>query len=337
MDGRRVRLCWSAIEQLEGRDVPSALAPIQSAHVEFSDILRGAAEMVSTSANVEGSRITPAHSAEVGLDDQARVARVGNGNVVDPTPVGRNDTETADDNKVSRSQNIAPRELWDPTDLATRRADFKANAPADDFLAIGQETISGGSAAAASESADGFSFAVWGLGAAMPLVMSVSILPGSLLGSDGRARESWADNIPPGSVGYVGPELEVSGQPPQRPRTPADHGGDKPSQLDRPVLASDRETPAWAQLVEGTLHADWEVFDRELQQFLSGLHRIADDPDGYGARGLWPLGLGAAMALVLAHRASNRRRRLSRRTVNGALQVSTRRPVSFGPWPLSPR
>ena len=37
------------------------------------------------------------------------------------------------------------------------------------------------------------------------------------------------------------------------------------------LAASDREAPAWAELIEGALDADWEAVDRELRQLLSGL------------------------------------------------------------------
>jgi hypothetical protein len=74
-----------------------------------------------------------------------------------------------------------------------------------------------------------------------------------------------------------------------------------------------------------------------LPEFLSGLGRLADHADGYEAGPIWPLGIGATMALLLAIRPSYGRRRLFRRSVQGLPRASGRHPVPFGPWPLSPR
>jgi hypothetical protein len=66
------------------------------------------------------------------------------------------------------------------------------------------------------------------------------------------------------------------------------------------VVESDRGDPVWTELLDGALHPDWALVDRELRQFLSGLGRLADHADGYEAGPIWPLGIGATMALLLA-------------------------------------
>ena len=126
-------------------------------------------------------------------------------------------------------------------------------------------------------------------------------------------------------------ELEV-------PRAMSDLDGDGPSQRYGALGASDRAPPAraWADLLEGALHADWEGLDGELRQFLSGFGRPDERADGYGGASTWPLCIVAATALLVARRTANAHRRLFRRPVDASLWASARRPVPFGPWPLGP-
>jgi hypothetical protein len=216
----------------------------------------------------------------------------------------------------------------------TRRTGPWPGALADDPPANGQETTTGLNGGTATDFADASSLVGWSSGAAMPLMMSAAFLPGSFVGSDGRANVSAADTKPPGSAGNVVSELDVPAPAPQVPGTPSDLHGNEPSQLDGPVVESDRGDPVWTELLEGALHPDWALVDRELRQFLSGLGRLADHADGYEAGPIWPLGIGATMALLLAIRPSYGRRRLFRRSVQGLPEPQAGVPyrLSLGPW-----
>jgi len=170
----------------------------------------------------------------------------------------------------------------------------------------------------------------------MPVIMSAAILPGSILGSDGRAGAPAAETMPVGSVGNVVLGLEVPKPAPGNSQTAPDLQGDELSEFPVPVAASDRDAPGWANPLEGALHLDWEVVDGELREFLSGLGGLARHTEGYGARPTLALWIGAATALLLARRAISSRRRLFRRSVPGTIWVSARRPIPVGPWPLGP-
>jgi hypothetical protein len=148
---------------------------------------------------------------------------------------------------------------------------------------------------------------------------------------------SAADTKPPESAGNVVSELDVPAPAPHVPGTPSDLHGNEPSQLDGPAVESDNGDPVWTELLDGALHPDWALVDRELRQFLSGLGRLADHADGYEAGPIWPLGIGATMALLLAIRPSYGRRRLFRRSVQGLPRAAGLHPIPFGPWPLGPR
>jgi hypothetical protein len=335
MYGRRVWLRWSMIEQLETRALPSAVTPVLAASIALPDSRQGVAEIVSSTADVQRDRNSLAHSDGSGPDDQSRVVKSGSGSVVDPPD--RNDLEPANESKLPRSLNEAPRGFLDEAQLVTRRTGPWPDALADDPQVNGQETTTGLNGGSASDFADATSLVVWSSGAAMPLMMSAAFLPGSFIGSDGRANVSAADTKPPGSAGNVVSELDLPVPAPQVPGAPSDLDGNEPSQLDWPVVESDRGDPVWTELLEGALHPDWALVDRELRQFLSGLRRLADHADRYEAGPIWPLGIGATMALLLGIRPSYGRLRLFRRSVQGLPRASGRRPIPFGPWPLGPR
>jgi hypothetical protein len=311
------------IERLEGRDLPSAGGLLPASPDALRGDNQGAALVVSLTATLQGSRITLADSAGSSLDEQARAAKPGNGNVEDPPPAVRNDSNTADESKLSHSQNVVPREFSDPPNLVTRRTDPGADVLVGDPSAIGQETVFGLSGGALSDPVNASSLVGWAPGAAMSVILSAEILSGSAVGSDGQAKASTADTMPSGSAGNVVPELEVPEAAPY---------------LHASVVASDREPPAraWADLLEGALHADWEGVDAELRQFLAGLGRPADHSAGYGAGPMWPLSIVAATALLMARRGPYGHRRPFRRPVQASLWISARRPVPFGPWPLGP-
>jgi hypothetical protein len=334
MHRRRASLRRSAIERLEVRDLLSAMGPVRPTHVELPDSYQGVAEVVSSIATLQDGRITSRHPAGSGLDDRDRIARAGNGNGLAPLSTVPNGSETAVETKRPPSQDAAPRELADPLVFEARRTDTASDALAGDPPALGQEMAPGVSGGAASDSAVASSVVGWAPGTAMAVIMSAIILPGEFDGSDGRAGASAAGTSPAGSVGNVVRELEIPEPAPGDARMALDLPGDEPLKFPVRVADSDRDAPAWANLLEGALHLDWDVVDGELRQFLSGLGGLAQHPDGYGARPTWPLWIGAATALLLARRAGWRR--LSPRPVQGVLWESPRRPVPVGPWPMGP-
>jgi hypothetical protein len=167
MYGRRVWLRWSMIEQLETRALPSAVTPVLAASIALPDSRQGLAEIVSSTADVQRDRDSLAHSDGSGLDDESRVAKSGSGNVVDPPD--RNNLEPADESKLPRSLNVAPRAFSDEAELVTRRTGPWPDALADDPPANGQETTTGLNGGSASDFADASSQVGWSSGAAMPL------------------------------------------------------------------------------------------------------------------------------------------------------------------------
>jgi hypothetical protein len=331
---RRACLRRPAIERLEGRDVPSAMVPLQPAHFELPDGHGRMAEVVPSMATIQDGRMTLAHSGGTGLDDQGRTARSGDGNGVAPAPAAQNNPEPADDAKHPVSQDGAPPELVDPLALVARRADHASETVVGEPPAIAQETISGLSDGAALDSV-GASALGWAPIATMPVIMSVAILPGPAVGSDGRAGASAAETTPAGSVVNVVTELRVPKLVSGDAQAALDIAGDTALQLPIPVLDSNRDAPTWANLLEGTLHSDWEAVDGELRHFLAGLGGLTQHTNEHGAWPTWPLWIGAATALLLARRASYGCRRLFRRPQR-ALWASPRRPVPVGPWPLGP-
>jgi hypothetical protein len=326
MHGRCAWLRRLAIERLEGRDLPSAMALVRPTDVELPGDYQGVVEVVSSMATLQENRRALTHSPGRSLDDHGQISRRENGNALAPPPAVRNNPETTDDSKRPPSQNVAPRELADPVVLDTRRTDLASDALDDDPPAIGQAMMSGQSGGAAAESASASGLVAWALGAAMPVTLSLAILPGPIVGSDGQAGESAGETRLVWLVGSVFPKLERGEPTPSAARTAASPAGGEPL---------DRNPPAWANLLEGALHADWEVIDGELRQFLSGLGGLAQHTNESGAGLTWPLWTGVATALLLARRATYVPRRLFRRPVLGALRASTRRPVPVGPWPLS--
>jgi hypothetical protein len=336
MHGRRAWLRRPTMERLEGRDLPSAMTSVGSTHIELPNDNPGVAEVVSSMATRQGDRRTLPHPTGRGLDDQSHIARAGDGTAIAPLPLVPNNLEPAVDTRRPPSQNATSRALGGALVLEALRTDAPSDALADDPPAIGQEMIPVQSGGAAAGSAGASALVGWALGAAMPLSMSVFVLSGPFVGTDDRAGASAGETRPPWLVDYVVPELELRDPAPGDARTALAPSGNEPSQLAVPMAASDGGGPAWANLLQGALHADWEVVNGELRQFLSGLGGLVQHTDESGAGPTWPVWIGVATALLLARRASYVRRRLFRRPVPGALWVSPRPPVPVGPWPLGP-
>jgi hypothetical protein len=334
MHSRRVRSTWSIIERLEGRYLPSAASLV---HFAYIDHLKPSAELASTTIIAHKVRISLEHTDGSGQDDPSKTGRTGSGKIADPPPAGRDGTVTTEEGRLARYPSTAAREFSDPLELVTRRIDPTTDLSTNDPPATGQELVPGQNSGAAFDSADASSAVGWAPAGAVPLMMPTAILAGSFVGTDGRARPSAGDSMPPGSAGNVASELALPGLAQNRPRMPQGLDGNEPAQLVGLAVTSDRAAPAWATLLEGALRPDWEVVDRELRQFLSGLHSLAGETNRSGTGPIWPLAIGVALALVLARRASFRRQRMFQRPVPGLLPVSGRRPVTFGPWPTSLR
>jgi hypothetical protein len=337
MRGGGFRTCWSGLEQLETRALPSAVASVQISPLDVLDNHQGAIETGSSDASSPVGRALSTRSTENGKDDQAGVAKTGSGSGLS-SATARTNSETGG-GRPSRSQNTASREITpDPPVVSTRRLEEPGEVALDgNPLTSGQEAVSSQGGGAAIDPAEAVSLLGSSSGAAMPLQAANAIFPGSLVGPDVRLKVSVIDSTPLGTGGNFAAGLNVT--------EPASHGlqtsvavhGEDSAPLDDALAASNRDALTRSGLMEGALHGDWDVIDREFRQFLSGLGgRLADETSGYGTGRLWPIGIGVAAALVLVRRAASRRG-LFRSSIHVVLRVSDRRTLPSGPWPLGVR
>lgn len=311
-------------ERLEGRDVPSAIAAVQPAHVELLDGEQGVSQVGSPIASLQDDSVTSTHSTVGSLDERDHTAKPGDGN--DPTPAPANNADGGGETRRPVSQTAATRNLVDSLYPVTRRTDRTSDFLPSDPPAIGQETVPALNEGDASDSAGESSLVAWAPSSAMPVIMSLATLPGLFAGFDGRAWPSASESRESSPVGHTVAELEV------REPAPGDAQTAPGSSVAVPAL--DRDAPTWGHLVDGAIHADWEVVDAELRQFLSGLSELAQHPEEYGAGQTWPLWIGMAGALLLARRSSSIRQRLFGRPVRGPFWVAPGGPIPVGPWPL---
>jgi hypothetical protein len=336
MRGGGFRSCWSGLEQLESRALPSTVTSVQMFHFDVQDDRQGAVDAGVSVADAPEGRVMSTHSADGDKDDQSGVAKTGSD--VSSTSSARTDSATGG-GRPSRSQTTAPRDITpDPLVVSMRRPEEPGEDALDgDPLPSGQDTMSSQGGGNVADPTEAVSLVSWSSGVAMPLLMSNAISPGLLVGPDGRLKVSVVDSTPLGAGGGVASELKPTEPASPDPRTGVDVHGDDLLLVDGARVASNRDASTLTGLMEGALHADWDLVDRELRQFLSGLGSLAGDTDGHGTGQLWPLGIGVAAALVVARRAALRRRGLFSSPVHGVLRVSARHAVPSGPWPLGIR
>ncbi len=328
---RRGGLLRSVIEVLEGRDLPSGMAPLRGAPIEVPGAYQGIAEVAPATATIQPNRFAWTRAGGSGPDDQSRSARTGNAPAA-PYDAA-NDPPLAGAIKRPDVQNGAVKQIAAPVDVVERHTDSALDNVAGAPQAVAQETAAGLGDGAVADSAGASAVVGWASGAAMPVVMmSLAGLPGSAVGFDARAGASAAEIRPPMTVGNAFTELARETAPRDARTAPLDVG----IPLEGADAASGRHGPAWADLLEGPLRPDWEAVDGELRRFLSGLGGLAAQTDELGARPMWALWIGAATALVVACRVSYGRGPLLARPVPGTLGASRRRPVPVGPWPLGP-
>jgi hypothetical protein len=333
---RRDRLRGSAIESLETRGLLSVVAPIRSSVFDGPNVDRGAAEVVTFATVRQGSRSSSPGPAGSGLSVLARTARSGPGNLPASSPVVRNNAAPSGAVKRLAAPDPDPRGLPDPLSL------IRHNPPATggDPAAAAPATMPGPSGTA-FDPAGAVTLIGWAPSTATPGVGPANPAERAA-GPDVRSGTGTgsgpAVTVPTGSLGNISPGLETSGsvagndsaaqgvpgvilRPPRVPGAVSDRGA---------------SSPAWAGLIDGALHSDWEGVDGELRQFLARLGGLSATPDGPETRPTWPLWIAATAALLLARRGSFGPRRLFGRPVPGSAWASARRPIPVGPWPLGP-
>jgi hypothetical protein len=270
------------------------------------------------------------------LDDHASASRTRDLDGLSTSPVDKTNAGSTDESKLPPSQNVGLREIADPAVSVARHSESGSDAIIGDPQSAGQEATSSPVSGVASDPLGAASLAAWAPNAAVPAFVSAANTFSSGLGSDGRAENSAVHQKPQVPIGGLSPGLEVAEPAAGGAQMVLDLAGDGLVALPGPVEYTDRDAPAWASLLEGALRSDWQKVDGELRQFLSRLGGLAQHTDENGARPMWPVWIGAATALILAHRASYWRRRFFGRPVQDARWKSPRRPVPVGPWPLGP-
>ena len=322
---RRARSRVSAIEILEVRGLLSVMAPIRSVPIEFAASDPPAILVVASASTRPDDHSTSAQTASASAkpDARDRAPKGDDDNPADSASDARNTSNSAGAIRRSNSSNASRRELADALIVDPRNTDPESSALTGDAPSTGPELMSG---LGGGDVPDLATTPLSLLGSAQ----DTANLPG--LGLDGRAAgASTAATMPPSS-GTVDPSLENSGDRQSAPGPT----GDQQGQHSVSVAASNAgpAISAWANLLSGTLHADWDAVDVDLRQFLARLGGLTDDSAGPGSGPAWPFWLGAATVLIVARRASSGRRRLFRRPVAGELRGFTRRPIPVGPWPL---
>lgn len=330
MLGRCAAVRKLGFEHLEERSLLSIAPPLGSLQPEVSGGPRPVAEIAPSTADGEEGRITLTHTTDSGLTDQTRTDRTGDGKDSGTSTAARSDPDGSGASRRSASQIHAPRELVESIQPELRNSiDSASSTDTTDNAPDGEPEATSGLAGDALQDSAG-SVVGWATGAALTAGISLASSPGRFVGLEDRMGGS---QVGPGVVAALVSGSEIHGLAPSDTQTAPVHDAGEPTQL--PLAAtSDREAPAWGDLVEGALHPDWDALDGELRRLLARLGGLAHGPDDHSAWPSWAFWIGAATAMILARRALHGPRRLFRRPIlrQGRARIRLTGPV--GPWPL---
>ncbi len=296
----------AVIEMLEGRGLLSVVAaPIRWTPAEPPAADQTAALVASSVPRSQDAPGTLQQTvAPGGLDERARTTRVDGGNSVSSASNDRNNSDSSGALKRSIPKTSSQRQLAESPVSDPRSTALESRESISEGSQNGTDPLFGGGAGDLSEPTAAISAAFVSLA---------------------------------GSSAAVGPTVEISAPAPEDPSPIPDVRGDKSPAFVVSVAsrAPASPDPSSTNLLDAAIHADWEGVDGELQQFLTRLTGLPRSPDGRSPRPVWLAWIGAAGAILVAHRASHRGRRLFRRSVAGeSLSGSGRRPIPIGPWPL---
>ena len=330
MPVRRRGFIWSAPERLETRGLLSSAASLRADDFGLTVGIGTAAEIGSSSSSHAGNRISTGDGA---VDEAARTPHVVGETVAESTEA-RTTGGGGGASRRANLQGITMRVLLEPLLSVSRRTDSAA----DGETTVIESDSSEVAGEAAYEPAVTNSVVGWAPGAAsvgMPMGYSADRTAG-LEGRTNAGRSSTAaDAVSSGSFGDV-----VNGPRSWRGDRSTGRGplGDEFRELAIVAVIADAAaaSPAWAELLDGALKPDWEAIDQEMRRFLSEIGSLTDHPGEWGVGEAWPLWIGAAAALFLAHGASQGPRRFFRRAGRRRVGGTAQDLVRVGPWPLGP-
>jgi hypothetical protein len=319
------------MEILEARGMLSAMPLIVSVPLERPEVDPRAA-MVVSSGPLKPADHSTATEATSKADDRGHGDKGDDGNPPASTLDDRTNSDSAGAIRRPSSNSASQRELDDSLVVEARSDDFESTESTEDTPPIGPELISGLAGGEVSDPAAALGYVGSGLDAVMSIINSLANPSGRGFGLDGRVAGASAVT----SAGTIVTSLENAGANGGDPESAPGVSKDGRGPLLMPPAASDSAPAilAWADLLNGAIHADWEAVDVDLRHFLAGLGGLADAPAGPGSGPAWPFWLGAATALFVARRASAARRQLFRRPVAGEPRKFAHRPIPVGPWPL---
>jgi hypothetical protein len=332
---RRAGLRLAPMEILEARGLLSVMPPVLSVPFEYPEVSTVAAIVVSSVPLKPADHGTSAETTPVTSkpDDHGHAVKVDDGNPADSTSDDRTNSGSAGAIRRPNSNNASQRELASSLIVEPRNNDFETSESAEDNPLTGPELISGLAGGDVSDTAAAAGFGGLGLDSATSILNSAANPSGRGLGLDGRAAGM---TTAPTSAGTIVTGLENSGANGADPQSAPGFSSDGRGGLLMPPAASGFApgTSAWAVLLDGAIHADWEAVDVDLRQFLARLGGLTDGPDGPRSGPAWSFWIGAATVLLVARRASSGRRRLFRGAGGNDLPGLAHRPIPVGPWPL---